>query len=82
MSYQQFQNEKPTVQPQPQSAAPGMHSQQQHNTTTTVVSGGPYPTPGVAYPHVPYNSFSIRAQKTKRMGKKFCIIIRKHFNFI
>lgn len=73
MAYQQFQNDKP-VEPHPQpavaSAAPGMHSQQQHNTTTTVVSGGLYPTPGVVHPHVPYNSFSVKAQKTKKMGKK------------
>ena len=83
MSYQQLQNEKPPVQSHSQpavaSAPPQMDSQQQHNTTT-VVSGGPFPNPGVAYPHVPYSSFSIRAQKTKRMGKKCCIIIRSYFN--
>ena len=75
MAYQQFQNDKPPMQPQPQpavasAAAPGMHSQQHHNTTTTVVSGGPYPTPGVVHPHVPYNSYSVWARKTKKMGKK------------
>ena len=64
MTYQQFQNEQPTMPSQPQPA--GM--QQHHNNTTTVVSGGPYPTPAVVYP-APGDPFLQRAQNAKKLGK-------------
>ena len=71
MAYQQFQNQEPTPKSQPAiSSAAGT----QHQNTATVVSGVAYPTPAIMCQPVPYNPFSDRAQKTKKLGKQcYCM---------
>ena len=74
MSYQQFQNPKQEnaqpfqQQPPPivTSAAPGM--MQNHHQNTTTISTGHSP-PAVVMSQAPYNAFSVRARKTKKLGE-------------